>query len=131
MAATDTEVREALADSLDAVEGLRGHPYTPGQLQGRDAVVIEVNVDFDASMQRGSDEMNVVVRLLIGGDLRTAQQRMSDLVYKVRERLWTDNTLDDTVSDARLHRKRGDSEGQIDVGGSTFAVVDLEVQIIT
>ena len=129
--ATDTEVREALADSLSAVEGLRGHAYTPGQLQGRDAVVIEVNVDFDAAMQRGADEMNVVVRLLVGGDMRSAQQRLSGLVYTVRDRLWTDNTLDGTVSDCRLHRKRGDSEGQIDVGGSTFAVVDLEVQIIT
>lgn len=129
--ATDTQVRVALADSLSEVVGLRGHAWTPGQLQGRDAVVIEVNVDFDASMQRGADEMNVVVRLLVGGDLRTAQQRLSELVYLVRDRLWSDPTLDDTVSDCRLHRKRGDSEGQVDVGGSQFAVVDLEVQIIT
>ena len=129
--ATDTEVREALADSLSQVTGLRGHGYAPGQINPPAAVVVEVNVDFDASMQRGSDEMNAVVRLLVGGDLRSAQLRLSQLVYDVRERLWTDNTLAGTVSDCRLHRKRGDSEGQVDIGGATFAVVDLEVQIIT
>jgi hypothetical protein len=131
MPPTDLEVREALAQVVGKVDGLRSHPFTPGQIHPPAAVVIELNVDFDATMQRGSDSMTAVVRLLTGGDLRPAQIALSGLVYKVRDELWDDPTLGGVVSDCRLFRKRGDSEGQIDVGGALFAVVDLEVQVTT
>jgi hypothetical protein len=131
MAATDTQVREALAAVIGKVDGLRAHPFVPGQINPPAAIVTEVNVDFDASMQRGSDEMTVLVRLLTGGDFRSAQQRLSELTYLIRDELWDDPTLGGVVADARLFRRRGDSEGQVDVGGGVFAVVDIEFQVVT
>ena len=129
--ATDIEVRQALAESIDQIDGIRGHEFTPGQVNPPAAIVIEMDVEFDASMQRGSDRMIALVRLLTGGDMRSAQTRLSQMVADVRARIWDDPTLGDVVSDCRLRRKRGDSEGQIDAYGATFAVVDVEVEIIT
>ena len=129
--ATDMQVRQALADSIDTISGIRGHAFTPGQVSPPAAIVIEIDVEFDASMQRGSDRMVALVRLLTGGDMRAAQARLSELVDEVRARIWDDPTLGDVVSDSRLRRKRGDTEGQVDAYGATFTVVDVEVEIIT
>jgi len=131
MAATDIEVRIALMDTLDAVPGLRTHAFTPGQINPPAAVLISMEVQFDLAMQRGSDRMMGVVRLLASGEMTTAQRTLSDLIYACRDVLWNEPELGGVVQDARLQRKRGDSEGQIDVGGATFAVVDFEVEVIT
>jgi len=129
--ATDYEVRVALADTLDAVDGLRTHAFTPGQVNPPAAVVISVDVQFDLAMQRGSERMLAVVRLLTGGEMRSAQITLSQLIYTCRDVLWDNASLGGVVQDARLARKRGESEGQIDVAGSTYAVVDYEVEVIT
>ena len=128
---TDTEVREAVAVTLDKVDGLTADAFTPGTVNAPAAIVTEVDVQFDAAMGRGSDEMTVRVRLLTGGDMRASQESLSALIYKIRDELWDDPTLGDVVSDCRLARRIGDSEGQIQVGGATFAVVDIELQVFT
>lgn len=131
MAATDTQVREAIAKTLKAVDGLRPHAYVPASISPPAAVVIEVDVDFDAAMGRGSDEMTVRLRLLTSGELRSAQLNLSALTYAIRTALWDNPTLGDVVSDCRLQRRVGDSEGQVDVGGATYTVVDLQIQVVT
>ena len=131
MSATDTEVREALAVALKAVDGLRPHAYVPAAISPPAAVVTEVDVDFDAAMGRASDEMTVRMRLLASGELRAAQLNLSALTYAIRTALWENPTLGDVVSDCRLRRRIGESEGQVDVGGATYTVVDLEVQVVT
>lgn len=131
MSATDTEVREALATTLEAVTGLRPHAYVPASIAPPAAVVTEIDVDFDAAMGRASDEMTVRVRLLTSGELRAAQLNLSALTYAIRTALWENPTLGDVVADSRLQRRIGDSEGQVDVGGATYTVVDLEIQVVT
>lgn len=128
---TDTDVREAVAKTLAKVDGLRPHAYTPGAINVPAAVVTEIDVDFDATMGRASDEMTVRLRLLTGGEMRAAQLSLSALTYAIRDVLWDDPTLGDVVSDCRLRRRIGDSEGQVDVAGATYTVVDIELQVVT
>lgn len=126
---TRQQVRKILAEHLDAVHGLRGHPYVPGQISPPAVVVVEVGVEFDVTMGRGSDQHNAVCRLLVGGDFRSAQDRLDGWVSQLKDVV--DGDLGGQVDYARLTRIRGDSEGQIDVGGATFAVVDFDVEILT
>ena len=128
---TDTEVREALSQTLTDVAGLRTHAFTPGTISPPAAIIIEVDVQFDAAMGRASDNMTVRVRLFTGGELRSAQLALSKLIYQVRDALWEDPSLGGVVSDCRLSRRVGDSEGQVDVGGATYTVVDVEVEVVT
>ena len=130
-ATTDTEVREAVAATLNEVDGLQADAFTPGRVNPPAAIVTEVDVQFDAAMGRASDEMTVRVRLLTGGDMLSAQLSLSQQIYAIRDALWDDPTLGDVVADCRLARRIGDSEGQIDVGGATYAVVDIELQVFT
>jgi len=129
--ATDTEVRIAVAETLKAVDGLRTHAFTPGQINTPAAVVIQVDVQFDHAMQRGSEHMVAIVRLLTSGELGAAQRSLSELAYQCRDAMWDDPSLGGVVSDARVRRKRGDSEGQVDAGGAVLTVVDIEVEVIT
>jgi len=130
-AATDYDVRLALMATLDLVPGLRTHAFTPGQVNPPAAVIVQLGVEFDMAMQRGSERMVAVVRLLVGGELATSQVTLSQLIYTIRDVLWDNADLGGAVQDARLMRKRGDSEGQLDLAGATYAVVDIEVEVIT
>jgi hypothetical protein len=117
-----------LADHLDKLDGLRGWPYVPGQINPPAVVVVEVGVEFDATMARGSDQFDVRCRLIVGGDFRAAQDRLDDLVSQLKGHV--DGDLGGQVDYARMTRIRGDSEGQVDVGGATFHVVDFDVEIV-
>jgi len=128
---TDSDVRNAIADTLEAVPGLRTHAFTPGQVNAPAAVVIQVDIEFDLSMQRGSERMLAIVRLLTSGELASAQRSLSSLIWQCRDAVWEDPTLGGVVQDARVRRKRGDSEGQVDAGGAVLTVVDIEVEVIT
>lgn len=126
--ATRQQVRKAVGDALDSIDGVRGHAYTPGQVNPPAVVVIEVDVSFDATMQRGADDFTVLCRAMTGGDLRAAQDKLDEIVSTVKAEL--DGDLDGTVHFARVSRIRGDTEGQIEVGGSTFAVIDFEIEVV-
>lgn len=128
MPADAKQVLEALGTALDGIAGIHGHAYTPDTIQTDAAIVTELDVRFDATMQRGADDMTATVRLLTAGDFRSAQQRLFTLVATVRDGL--DGDLGGVVHYARVSRIRGDSWGQITVGEQTFAVVDFEVEIV-
>lgn len=127
--ATPKQVREAVADAIDAISGLRGHAYAPDQINPPAAVVIEVDVQFDAVMQRGADDFTVRVRLLTGGSLRAAQDKLWEMVSLLKDNI--DGQVDtNVVSYARLARVRGDTEGPYEVGQRTFAGVDVDIEVV-
>lgn len=128
MPATRTAVRDALATALSTVDGIVGHAYTPDTPHSGDVIIIEMDVRFDKTMQRGADDMTALCRALTVGDFRSAQENLDVMVTSVRDGL--DGDLGGTVHYARVARIRGDSEGQIQVGQQTFAVIDFEVEIV-
>lgn len=125
---TEEEVRDAVADTLNTISGLRAHAETPGHINPPAVVVIEVDTVFDATMARGSDDFTIRCRMFLGGDLRAAQRRMFSEIAKLKPVV--DGNLGGAVDYSRLTRIRGDSEGQVDVGGSTFVVRDFDIEAV-
>lgn len=74
--ASVTSVREGLDARLATITGLRHSAFAPGQVNEPHAFVIpdEPAITFDETMARGSDQMHMVIVLLVTKALdRTAQ----------------------------------------------------------
>jgi len=125
-----TVVRDAAAEILDGIDGLRGHPRAPRTVVPPAAVVTEVDADYDTTFGRGADTYTLIVRLLVGGDMRAAQIRLDELADEVKGSFEADPTLGGVAHTSRVTRVRGDSEGEVDVGQQTFYVIDVEIEVI-
>lgn len=130
MPATRTVVRTALAATIDGISGLTGLDYTSDTIHTDSAIITELDVRFDSTFARGADDMTAVVRLLTAGDFESAQERLDDLVSKLKDGIEADESLGGVVHYARVSRIRGDSEGQLPIGEQTYAVIDVEVEIV-
>ena len=123
-------VRNAAAEVLDGIAGLRGHAHAPRTVSAPAAVVLEVDVVYDTTFGRGSDTYTLIVRVLTQGDMRAAQLKLDEVTDQIKAAFEADPTLDGHADTSRVTRVRGDSEGYVDVGQSQFYVVDVEIEVI-
>lgn len=127
-------IRTALASTLgDGLSGIRAHPYTPRQINPPAMVVIELD-QRPSTFQKGAHDYTAVVRLLVSGDIRPAQEKIDEFMDQVEDVIDADATLGGTVDDATWSRTRGDSEGMLEMGGTngfaTYTVIDFDVEIV-
>jgi hypothetical protein len=132
---TDDDVRNGLAEVLASIEvndeTIHAYAYPPGQPQTPLAMVSQVHVEFDEAYGRGSDRFVAVVTVSTGGELQSAMQTLSRMAYLVKDAVWNEPTLAGTVADARVTRKRGDSERLLSFQGVELPSVDVEVEAWT
>jgi len=141
-----TAVRAALADRLDAVDGLRVPGWVPAEISPP-AVILVPGVDrarsaivYDKSMVGGSHTMNFLAKVLVSTAHDLSAQRLldvyldSDGVSSVKAALEDDMTElvhdDEVVADyvqvpAVLHY------GLTDWAGVTYLGADLHVEVLT
>lgn len=128
--ATEDEIRVGWAATVGQIDGWGAYPYTPGQIHTPCAIVTQVDVEFDIAMQRGGDRFVVRAFLLTSGDLESAQKVIGLHVLAVRDAIAADPTLGGVAMDARVTRKRGDSDGQIQMrDGQTYVVAEIETEV--
>jgi hypothetical protein len=59
-------IMEGLSTALGSIDGLRSFAYPPDSVSPPAAVVTLPEVDFDSTMARGSDRLEIVVAVLAG-----------------------------------------------------------------
>lgn len=134
MVSARNTIRKALADTLDGTAGFRAAAYTPRQLNPPQMVVTQLDQQPTAfGTPNDSHDYTAVVRMLMAGDIESAQEKLDEAADAVEQALFDDQTLGGKVDFAVWQRTRGDSEGLIEMGGTsgfaTYAVLDFEVQI--
>lgn len=73
------DVMDELDAALDSIDGLRSHPYETDKVTPPAAIVHwPESIDFDSTMSRGSDLVNIPVTVVVGrSDQRSSRDRLS------------------------------------------------------
>jgi hypothetical protein len=71
-------VMDELGTALEAIDGLRVHPYYADRITPPSAVVAWPDIDYDATFGRGADRLTVPVYVLVGKvDARSSRDRLA------------------------------------------------------
>jgi len=133
MPATLTAVRDALATALATIPGLNTSATAPGQVTIPIAFVLPGDpvVSFDSTMARGSDDFQLIVRLLVGQQTDYASQDEIDKylagtgTHSVKEAV--DGNLAGAVDFARVASAR--NYGEFDHNGALYLGVEFVVEV--
>jgi len=139
MPATMSEIREALADALTAVSGLRAFDLLPAQPPIPCVLIVPDSVDYDTSFGNvrrvaGLTTYSFVLTVLVGAmSERAAQQRLDGYVspsgdQSIKAAVETDRTLGGVVSDVRVTGMR--DYVSFPNGDSTFLGAEFVAQVI-
>lgn len=107
------DIRDGLAKNLVTIPGLRARPYEPDKPNPPEAFVANVTVDYDQSMQRGTDVYVATVLLVVGNiSDRSANKNLAAYMGKtgsssVKTAIETDKTLDGAAKTLRVVRMDG------------------------
>ena len=75
---TIAQVRQALSDAVDSIDGIRCAPYVPDNINPPMAVVWDTGVDYDLTLGRGADEWSYKVVLYVSRTAEVAAQKLLD-----------------------------------------------------
>lgn len=123
-----------LAANVTPVEGINALDYVPDALPEPVFMVGEIDIDFDKTFSRGSDELTITCRVLVArGDDQGGQQTLRDFmagggVYSVKKAIESDRTLGGACDDLRVVRARGNR--LFVVGEVRYYGVEFEVYVI-
>jgi hypothetical protein len=76
--ASITDLRAGLATRLGTIPGLRTTTETPDTISPPIAIINVANVNYDRAFQRGLDEYNFVVTVIVGRVGERSAQRLLD-----------------------------------------------------
>lgn len=105
-------VRDAIADVLSTVDGLRGLNTIPGEITPPAALVLLESIDFDTTMTRGSDDYQFVAMVVVSkAHERVAQDALFGYLAgagqrSVKAAFEADPTLGGLVHDAAVTEVR-------------------------
>lgn len=77
-----TAIREAIAQSLTAISGLRTFAYVPDAVPTPAAIVGRPEVDFDTTYRRGTDTIRLPVLILVGRATDRSAQMALDAFFE-------------------------------------------------
>ncbi len=132
---TPTALREALAEALIAVPGLRVTSVVPGAPNPPIAVVGQWVAEYDQTLNRGFDRYRFTVRLLVAPSTdRAAQEHLDSYLASsgsssVKAALEADQTLGGVASTVRVVRV-GPVPQVFDLGAQSYLGADVEVEVL-
>jgi hypothetical protein len=132
---TPTELREAIAEKLATIPGLRALPYVPATPAPPMAAVGQWTAEYDTTLARGYDTYRFTVRLFVAPVSDRASQELLDSfcassgTNSVKAALEADQTLGGVASTCRVVRI-GPAPLVIPAGNQEFIGADIEIEVL-
>lgn len=135
MPASYSAVKAALKTTLESIDGLHVYDTPPGQIIVPAALVLpgEPLITYDETMARGSDSMQIIVRLLVSQQVVDIAQDNLD-PYLAPEgdlsiKATVDGNLGGAVDYARVAQAR--NYGEYEYAGVTLLGVEFVVEVLS
>lgn len=131
--ASITDIRNGLASQLATISGLRTTTETPDTISPPIAIVNLANLNYDRAFQRGLDEYNFVVTVIVGRVGERSAQRLLDSYVSttgsssVKLAIESDKTLGGKCDSLRVTDMR--NYGSIVVGEITYLAAEFNVVV--
>jgi hypothetical protein len=126
-----TEIRDALAEALSAIVGLRVSNVMIDAPRPPQAIIMPLRVDYDLNARRGADEYQFVVTLMVGrADSRSAQNELDPYIVgegSVKAAIEADRTLGGKVNTCRVTEMR--NYGAISYGEVLYLGCEFVVEV--
>jgi hypothetical protein len=124
-------LREALAEQLSSIQGLRVSQVMVDAPRPPQAIVTPLRVDYDLNARRGADEYQFVVTVMVGrADSRTAQNSLDDYIVgenSVKAAIEADRTLGGAANTCRVTEMR--NYGAIAYGDQLYLGCEFVVEV--
>jgi hypothetical protein len=131
--ASITDLRAGLATRLGTISGLRTTTETPDTISPPIAIVNVSNVNFDRTFQRGLDEYNFVITVIVGRVGERSAQRLLDSYVSstgassVKLAVESDKTLGGKCDSLRVTDMR--NYGSLVIGEVTYLAAEFNVVV--
>jgi hypothetical protein len=131
--ASITDLRAGLATRLGTISGLRTTTETPDTISPPIAIVNVQNVNFDRTFQRGLDEYNFVITVIVGRVGERSAQRLLDSYVSstgassVKLAVESDKTLGGKCDSLRVTDMR--NYGSLVIGEITYLAAEFNVVV--
>jgi hypothetical protein len=131
--ASITDIRAGLATRLGTISGLRTTTETPDTISPPIAIVNVSNVNYDRTFQRGLDEYNFVVTVIVGRVGERSAQRLLDSYVSstgassVKLAIELDRTLGGKCDSLRVTDMR--NYGSLVIGEITYLAAEFNVVV--
>lgn len=130
-----TAVFQGLSDAADEIEGLRCFPFMPDSITPPTFYVLELEIAFDQTFQRGVDDFNpITCRLLASratdkyGQKQLEQYMKGSGALSIKAAIEADRTLGGACDSLQVTGVRG--MGQYEHAGITYYGADFLVRVI-
>jgi hypothetical protein len=131
--ASITDLRAGLATRLGTISGLRTTTETPDTISPPIAIVNVANVNYDRTFQRGLDEYNFVITVIVGRVGERSAQRLLDSYVSttgsssVKLAIELDRTLGGKCDSLRVTDMR--NYGSLVIGEVTYLAAEFNVVV--
>jgi hypothetical protein len=131
--ASITDLRAGLATRLGTISGLRTTTETPDTISPPVAIVNVANVNYDRTFQRGLDEYNFVITVIVGRVGERSAQRLLDSYVSttgsssVKLAIELDRTLGGKCDSLRVTDMR--NYGSLVIGEITYLAAEFNVVV--
>jgi hypothetical protein len=131
--ASITDLRAGLATRLGTISGLRTTSETPDTISPPIAIINVANVNYDRAFQRGLDEYNFVVTVIVGRVGERSAQRLLDSYVSpvapssVKLAIELDRTLGGKCDSLRVTDMR--NYGSLVIGEITYLAAEFNVVV--
>jgi hypothetical protein len=129
------EIRDGIAANLSTITGLRTTETVPDNPQPPVAIIQPSSIEFDLTFQRGLDQYNFVVTVIVGRASERQAQRLLDLycagtgTSSVKLAIESNRTLTGLIQDLRVVSMR--NYGQISIAEQTYLAAEFDVVVYT
>jgi hypothetical protein len=129
------DIRDGIANNLSTISGLRTTETVPDNPQPPVAIIQPSSIDFDLTFQRGLDQYNFVVTVIVGRASERQAQRLLDLYCagtgssSVKLAIESNRTLAGVIQDLRVVAMR--NYGTISVGEGSYLAAEFDVVVYT
>jgi hypothetical protein len=131
--ASITDLRAGLATRLGTISGLRTTTETPDTISPPIAIINVANVNYDRAFQRGLDEYNFVITVIVGRVGERSAQRLLDSYVSpvapssVKLAIELDRTLGGKCDSLRVTDMR--NYGSLVIGEITYLAAEFNVVV--
>jgi hypothetical protein len=131
--ASITDLRAGLATRLATISGLRTTTETPDTISPPIAIINVSNVNYDRAFQRGLDEYNFVITVIVGRVGERSAQRLLDSYVSpvapssVKLAIELDRTLGGKCDSLRVTDMR--NYGSLVIGEITYLAAEFNVVV--